>query len=164
MQKNSVNYWINILKLDKHPEGGWYKEIYRSDMVIDKKCFNGKYSGDRNSMTSIYYLLKKNEFSAFHKIKSDEIWHYYDGAPLILYTINENGELNKYILGTDKNCLPQVIIPANTWFGATTSGDYTLMGCTVSPGFDFEDFELASRKVLSEQFPQHSEIIRKLTR
>ncbi len=143
--------------MEKHPEGGWFKEIYRSLDVIPEKALSANFKGSRNCSTSIYYLLEKEDFSSFHRIKSDEIWHYYAGnSPVEIISI-EQGKIKKQLLGNDPdlNQNLQVIIPKNTWFAArlVNKQGFALAGCTVSPGFHFDDFELAGTMLLDE-FPQ----------
>ncbi len=163
----SAAYWIEKLNLNKHPEGGWYREIYRSQDVVSKACITDSFSGDRNFCTSIYYLLKDTDFSAFHRIKSDEIWHFYTGDSPVEILIIENSELRKELLGSnpENGESLQVVVPKNCWFAARlykTFG-FALSGCTVSPGFDFEDFEMGDEK-LAEEFPEFESEIRILLR
>ncbi|PLX11659.1 MAG: hypothetical protein C0598_07830 [Marinilabiliales bacterium] len=158
---NSANYFIEKLKLIKHPEGGWYKEVYRSEEFIDINSLDERFSSERNLSTSIFFLLEKNEFSAFHKIKSDEIWHYHSGSSLKLHMITPEGKLIEKKLGLDieNNEFPQVVVPHGYYFAAKTEGEFTLCGCTVSPGFDFSDFEMPNSESLTEMFPAQAEII-----
>jgi len=160
------NQWILNLDLKAHPEGGYYQEVYRSDEIIPKNALHERFNGERSLSTSIYYLLEGNQFSAFHKIKSDEIWHFYDGSSVRLVLISNNGKLIELNLGINNNEDPQVIIPKNTWFAAypLDKESYSLVGCTVSPGFDFNDFELGDRNSLLKTFPQHEELIIRLTK
>ena len=164
MPNRDSNYWVKKLKLEPHPEGGWFKEVYRSKETIDHSALPDKFTGSRNYSTAIYYLLEKGDYSAFHRIKSDELWHFYDGDSLEIIEIALSGELTKHILGLDIDAVtrPQITIPAGSWFAARPLGNYTLAGCTVSPGFDFQDFEMASREALLNEFPQHKNIIEKL--
>lgn len=164
MPNRNSNYWVKKLKLEPHPEGGWFKEVYRSVESIDKEALPQRFSGSRNYSTAIYYLLEKGDYSAFHRIKSDELWHFYDGDSLEIIEITPSGVLAKHVLGIDPslNVLPQITIAARSWFAARPLGSYTLAGCTVSPGFDFQDFEMASREALLSEFPQHKNIIGKL--
>ena len=163
----TANYVIKKLKLTKHPEGGYFKEVYRSEEFIPANVLPGRYNGERNFATSIFFLLKGNEFSSFHKIQSDETWHFYEGSTLELYILNEKSGINRYLLGRDLDNGEklQVTVPRNHWFGARVadSESFALLGCTVAPGFHFDDFELADRKTLLEQFPQHEKIIKELT-
>ena len=150
-------YWIKKLELEKHPEGGWYHEIYLSDDIVPQTGLPSSFRGERSFATSIYFLLERNDFSAFHRIKSDEIWHYYTGTSAIEILSLEKGKMKKYLVGNDpdKGETFQVIVPKNTWFAARLSNSrgYALAGCTVSPGFHFEDFELANEKLI-EEYPE----------
>lgn len=158
----NANYYITTLNLEKHPEGGYYKETYRSDEIVsidDRK---------RNVGTSIYFLLESRDVSHFHKLKSDEIFHFHDGSPLEIYIIDSEGELTRHVLGLDikKGEYPQILIPRGSIFGAEVinKNSFTLVGCTVFPGFSFEDFELLDRKYLLKLYPEHVEKIIKLTK
>jgi len=157
MPTRDSNYWIKNLNLQAHPEGGWFKETYRSKETIGKEALPERFPGSRNFSTAIYYLLEKGDLIAFHRIKSDELWHFYDGDGLEIIEITPSGELKKHILGlnTSPEALPQVTIAAGSWFASRPLGNYTLAGCTVSPGFNFEDFEMGSKKQLSTLFPLH---------
>lgn len=167
MPKRTADYWINRLNLSTHIEGGAFREIYRSPVMVPKPALPLSFSGSRSFCTSIYFLLKHNQFSAFHKIKSDEIWHFYYGDALLVYEINEWGQLQVHRLGNDpdKRESFQCVITAGNWFAARLApgGDYALVGCTVAPGFDFADFELAKQQELIGLFPEHKEIIKELT-
>ncbi len=164
MRGRNSEFWIQKLKLQPHPEGGWFKETYRSPERVAAEALPGRFTGKRNFSTAIYYLLEKGDFSAFHRIKSDEIWHFYAGDSLEIIEINSEGEKVNHYLGLDaeNDSVPQVVIPAGSWFAARPLGSYTLAGCTVSPGFDFNDFEMASRGELLKQFPQHKVVLNKL--
>ena len=156
-------YWIQKLELVPHPEGGFYRETYRSD-IMEKF---GDLMAVRNASTGIYFLLTEGNFSAFHKIKSDEMWHYYAGGTVVVYVIHASGELEVIRLGLDLDNgeVPQAVVPAGAWFGSRVeAGDYALVGCTVSPGFDFADFKLATRQGLTSAYPEHELIISELTR
>jgi len=158
---------IEKFDLSPHPEGGYFKETYRSSGEIDKNSLPQSYQGNRNYATCIYFLLTSDTFSAFHKIKQDEIWHFYAGAPIKLYIISEEGVYSEQIIGTNfsEGQIPQFVVPGNHWFAAKTitNNDYSFAGCSVSPGFDFKDFELPGRKELIAKFPEHKEIITGLT-
>ncbi|MFC2087394.1 cupin domain-containing protein [Bacteroidota bacterium] len=143
---------IKILDLKEHPEGGYYKETFRSTEKLDKIFLPQRYGESRNFYSSIYYLLEKNQLSKFHRLKSDEIWAFHSGLPLYLHCINaDSNQYELYQLGTDLEAgeIFQMMIPRNTWFCAEPVGDdfdYTLVSCIVSPGFDFSDFELGKNK------------------
>ena len=150
-----------------HPEGGFYKETYRSTESIAQNHLYGNFSGNRSYCTAIYFLLTSDNFSAFHKIKQDEIWHFYEGSPLNVHVISPDGNYTKHRVGSVSEGLsPQLVVPKGHWFASNIDAidSYCLVGCTVSPGFDFEDFKLADRHELTKIFPQHLNIIEKLTR
>ena len=158
LNKDRSTYLIQKLGLQRHPEGGYYTETYRSIDTIQEL--------NRNVQTCIYFLLQGNEVSKFHRIKSDEIWFYHEGSRLSIHTLGEQGH-QIHQLGPihDEGIQSQVIIPKNTIFGATldNNDDYVLVSCTVAPGFVFEDFELLERSNLLQEFPNCSEIIYQLT-
>jgi predicted cupin superfamily sugar epimerase len=160
-------FWIKRLKMLPHPEGGFFKETYRSEEVARREHLPDRFSGERNFSTSIYYLLENNQVSKLHRIKSDEMWHFYDGCGLVIYSIDSKGDLNENKLGLnpDQHESPQVLVKAGDWFGAKVSkpDSFCLAGCTVSPGFHFDDFEMGDRNYLLDTFPEHEEIICKLT-
>ncbi len=165
---HSVGELVTRLKLKTHPEGGWYRETYRAKEAIQQAALPGRFAGDRSLSTAIYFLLPAGVFSAFHRIASDECWHFYEGSPLIIYVIHPNGKLDKIKLGRDieDGQVFQAVVPAGCWFASMPIGaeGYTLTGCTVAPGFDFADFELANADDLSKEVPQHEELIRQLCR
>ncbi len=158
--------WIETLKLSPHPEGGYFREVYRSDESIVKSALPARFAANRSFCTAIYYLLEQGDFSAFHRIKSDELWHYYDGGKIDLHLIHPNGKEECLKLGKTAGTFPMHIVPHGCWFAASPAkgADYVLVGCTVSPGFDFSDFEMASREKMIRQFPQHSKLIEAYTR
>jgi predicted cupin superfamily sugar epimerase len=159
---------IQQLALLPHPEGGFYKEVYRSSLTIKADSLPPQFGGDRSISTSIYYLLQEGDFSAFHRIKSDELWHFYAGGTLLLHLINESGEYYTSSLGPNLATGEtfQVLMPAGVWFASEPAPGtlFTLAGCTVSPGFDFLDFEMAEREQMIRQFPRHKAIIERLSR
>jgi uncharacterized protein len=151
------------LGLGPHPEGGYFKEVYRSSKKISTE------QGERSLATSIYYYLESMDFSSWHRLKSDELWHYYSGDGLTIHKIDPEGKLTHVRLGdlsVDSGKEAQTIIPAGTWFAAEVDcvHSYILVGCTVFPGFDYADFELAKMEELIALFPQHEAIIRRLSR
>jgi len=163
---HSADYWIETLALAHHPEGGWFRESYRSSEQIPADALPERFHGPRSFCTAIYFLLERGDFSALHRIKSDEIWHFYEGAPLTVHVITPGGERYDILLGRDAACGHnlQAVVPAGCWFGAETRGAFSLVGCTVAPGFDFSDFEMGERARLTELFPQHRLLIDHLTR
>ena len=168
MDKKTADYWIRRLNLEEHPEGGYYKRVYTSELQLKQSSLPETFGGDRPVCTSIYYLLQQNEFSVFHRIQSDEGWHFYDGDGLKIYEINSDGSLTEHLLGLEieKGQSPFRFVKAGNWFAAELlpRSSYTLVGCTVSPGFDFSEFELADREKLTSVYPQHTKLIARLTR
>jgi predicted cupin superfamily sugar epimerase len=163
-----ASYWIQKLQLTEHVEGGAFREVYRSELTIPRHSLPLFFQGDRNAATNIYFLLAEGQFSAFHRIAADEIWHFYFGDPLFVYEIMHNGRLVTHKLGInpDKGESFQTVVKAGSWFASAPApgSEYGLVGCTVAPGFDFADFELADRGALTQQYPEHAELIEKLTR
>ncbi len=159
--------WIENLQLKAHPEGGFFREIYRSDERIAADALPGRFKEGRKFATSIYYLLDKKDISAFHKIKQDEIWHHYDGKGCEVFIIFKDGSLIVKKLGLDveNDCHPQIVVPRNTWFAARNLDEesFSLMGCTVAPGFEFDDMELAETESLLAEYPEHAELIKQLS-
>ena len=160
--------YIEKLQLESHPEGGYYKEIFRAGEMILPENLPKRYKSSRNYSTSIYFLLEGNQVSNFHRLKSDEQWHFYDGSSIVVYAIDEGGNLNKILLGRniENGESPQTIIKQNSWLAAdlVDKTSFALIGCTVAPGFDFNDFELGIRDELIHTFPKLRELIYKLTR
>jgi len=168
MKPKTAAYWIEKLNLIEHPEGGYFREIYRSAEAIQGEHLPKRFTGPRAFSTSIYYLLEGDDFSSFHRLKADEVWHFYSGCPLTIYSINLQGILSQIILGSDlaQGEVFQAVVPAGSWFAATPneSHSYTLAGCAVSPGFEMDDFELGKRGALVKKFPQHKQLIERFTR
>jgi predicted cupin superfamily sugar epimerase len=174
-------YWIDRLALTPHPEGGYFRETYRAAESVPPDALPARYGGARALSTAIYFLLPAGECSALHRIRSDELWHYYAGDPLTLVTIDDAGLLTTHVLGpeVERGERFQVLAPAGVWFGAEVpdrspsggasdvpggvSRAFTLVGCTVAPGFDFADFELGTRTELVRRYPQHRAVIEHLT-
>lgn len=164
---------IRILHLQPHPEGGHFRETYRAPLdVAGISVADGVSYPIRSASTSIYFLLKRGEISGLHRIRSDEVWHFYAGAPITVTAIHADATIATWRLGQNmfSGERPQCVVPAGAWFGAALapdsasgSPDFALAGCTVAPGFAFEDFELADRQDLIREFPMHAELIRRLT-
>jgi len=161
----TASYFIDKLRLQPHPEGGYFAETYRSEMAIPANVFPEKSNGNRNVSTAIYFLLEGHQFSAFHRIKSDEIWHFYAGIPLNVYIIHPDGSLETLKIGNDleNGYMYQGTVKAGCWFASRpiNKQGFSLVGCTVSPGFDFTDFELAGKELI-DAFPQHQDLIQTL--
>jgi predicted cupin superfamily sugar epimerase len=160
--------WIDELQLRPHPEGGYFRETYRSAEVVARAHLPSRFSGDRAFSTAIYFLLEGTDFSALHRIQQDEVWHHYDGSSVTIDLISPAGDHSAVRLGRnlDAGERPQAVIPAGFLFGAflTDPRSYALVGCTVAPGFDFDDFTLPRRDELVKQYPQHRQLIERLTR
>ncbi len=166
MTINELHNWVSKLGLTPHPEGGYYKSTFVSDEQITDIELSVNFEGERKLYTSIYFLLPSEEVSHFHRLKSDELWYYHGGSPLTIHVIHENGEYEELKLGLDleKGEVPQILVKKNSIFGSSVMEKDTcsLVGCMVSPGFEFRDFELFTQKELLEKYPQHQEIIMKL--
>ena len=159
----TVADWIARLQLAHHPEGGYYRETYRSTERIPANGLPVRFQGERPVATAIYYLLPAGEVSVLHRLKSDELWHFYDGGALHLHLFGPDGNYHTLSLSGD---VPQAVVSAGNWFGAelAAGAPYALVGCTVAPGFDFRDFELASRAALLARHPEHPTVIERLTK
>ena len=159
---------ITHFHLHPHPEGGWYAQSYRSTESIPAAALPERFTGDRLFSTAIYFLLEQGNFSAFHRIKSDECWHFYSGDPLEIFILHNDGSLQVVTLGSsiEKGHHFQFVVPANCWFSSRPAAEsrYCFVGCTVAPGFDFTDFEMANAATLSKEYPSHSVLIETLCR
>ncbi|WP_300674034.1 cupin domain-containing protein [Desulfoluna sp.] len=161
-----VHELIATLDLIPHPEGGYYRETYKSDLCFDANKERPTFSGRRSCGAAIYFLLEGNNISRMHRIKADELWHFYEGAALSVHVIHPDGTLEEIRLGTDtaRGETFQALVKAGCWFGASLpNGGHALVGCTTHPGFEFEDFHMAERADLLNQWPEHETIIKKLT-
>ncbi|TFV95518.1 cupin domain-containing protein [Algoriphagus kandeliae] len=155
-----IAYLVDKLGMLPHPEGGFYAETFRHEINIQTD------SGERNLSTVIYFLLTSENVSKFHRIKSDEHWFWHEGSPLNVHLLNARGHQILRLGPVDnQDCQPQQLVPAKTIFGSSVeeSDSYALVSCVVAPGFDFRDFELFSEDELLQEFPNESEIIRRLT-
>lgn len=198
----NAKYWIKKLRLEPHPEGGYFRQTYKSELIVPLPASGniraidfhppaenagrvGQATGTpelvraRAASTAIYFLLDGGNFSAFHRLRSDEMWHFYAGSPLIVHVIEAAGEYSSILLGNDADAGQrfQAVVKAGCWFASEIEhshfsqrrrevghASYALVGCTVAPGFEFEDFELAKREELAGKFPRHRELIERLTR
>jgi uncharacterized protein len=167
MEKDAP-YWIDKLQLIGHAEGGYYREVYRSQAKVPAPHLPGATAQARNMATSIYFLLTKDQFSAFHRISSDELWHFYTGQSVLIYEIDPRGALCVHRLGPNPEQGEQwmAVVRGGNWFASRLAegGSYALVGCTVSPGFEFSDFQLASREELTKRYPEHADLVASLTR
>ncbi len=163
-----ARYWIEKLSLEPHPEGGYFRVTYAAELALSKESLPSQYKGSRPASTAIYFLLDSENFSAFHRIQSDELWHFYAGDPLVVHVIDQSGKLSEILLGSDVEAgqVFQSSVKAGCWFASELKpgGSFGLVGCTVAPGFDFDDFELGKQEDLQQIYPQHKKLIEKLTR
>lgn len=166
--RNDARYWIEKLRLEPHPEGGYFRQTYRSEVVIAREALPARFTGARAASTAIYFLLEGKKFSAFHRLRSDEVWHFYAGAPVLVHVIENGGQYSSILLGSDLEAgqVPQAVVRAGCWFASHVADwkSFAVVGCTVSPGFDFQDFEMGERAELVARFPQQRELIERLTR
>jgi uncharacterized protein len=163
-----AQYWIDQLKLEPHPEGGFFRQTYRAPLVLEQHALPPTFRGRRNASTAIYFLLAGEDFSALHRLAADEVWHFYAGSTLLVHSIDLDGSPSVTKLGQNPEAGEQFqcVAPAGHWFGSCLEEpkEYALAGCTVAPGFDFADFEMGERGGLIAQYPQHRKLIEKLTR
>lgn len=150
-----ARHLIEHHQLAPHPEGGYYRETFRSSRTV------AAHGGERNALTLIYFLLPEGSFSAFHRVRSDEAWHFYEGSPLELHSIDLQGHHHVTVLDGSTR---QWVVPAGHWQAARPQGGYAFVGCSVAPGFSFEDFEMADPKELVALFPQHGSVLETLVR
>jgi uncharacterized protein len=160
-------YWIRKLDLTPHPEGGYYRQTYSADLVLPKDSLPPDFTGPRPASTAIYFLLDAKNFSVFHRLRSDELWHFYAGGALLVHVIAADGKYFMIQLANNPEAgdVLQAVVKAGCWFASEVKDgkSFALVGCTVAPGFDFEDFELAERGELVRSYPQHRELIDRLT-
>jgi predicted cupin superfamily sugar epimerase len=155
---------IARLQLQPHPEGGHYRETYRSTEILHRPDLGV----DRSASTAIHYLLSGDAYSAWHRIRSDEVWHFHAGGSLLVHVLDGHGGVVTHRLGNaleDPQAVFQAVVPAGRWFAAerVSAARYTLVGCTVAPGFEFSDFELADGARLMAEYPAHAELIARLS-
>jgi predicted cupin superfamily sugar epimerase len=162
---NTAAYWIQHLSLEPHPEGGFFKELYRSSITIEKKMLPLGFQDSRRLATSIYYLLRSDDISRFHRLRSDELWYFHYGSSFRIIIIDQEGHKQTKLLGPriEKAEHMQVLIPAGTIFGAEITGQesFGLVSCVVTPGIDFQDFEMYNKEDLLQAYPKHKELIEK---
>jgi len=193
-ERVDAKYWIEKLGLEVHPEGGYFRQTYKSELRIVPEASGRAHAvakgaarmgqpgfyGSRSASTGIYFLLEREDFSAFHRLRSDEMWHFYMGSPLVVHVLDPAGEYSSILLGGDPKTGQafQAVVRAGCWFAAELGQkprfsqssleveppSYALVGCTVAPGFEFEDFEMARREELQAMYPSRKEMIQRLTR
>lgn len=180
-------YYVQKFNMQPHPEGGYFAETYRAVETIAQSALPGRFGGERSFGTAIYFLLESHHMSALHRIKSDEVWHFYAGVPLEVFVIYPDKTLTIIRLGNnpEQGDVFQAVVPAGCWFGSkpvvdatvvdatvvdagaistvANGTDFSFVGCTVAPGFDFADFEMANRTDLLAKFPEHKAVIEMLT-
>ncbi len=166
MTASAADY-IARFQLQPHPEGGYFRETYRSTETVSARALPSRFAGNRALGTAIVFLLPSAQISCFHRIRADEIWHFYAGSPLTLHILDHDGSYRHLLLGPDIHSghFPQTVVLHDTWFAASVAAPdaFSLTGCTTAPGFDFEDFEMASRQDLLARFPRHADLVRRLT-
>lgn len=157
--------WIKKLQLLPHPEGGYFRELYRAPFSLSGEYYPQKFDSPRNTATSIYFLLKAGQISHFHQLKSDELWYFHDGKPIKIHILHSSGEYETKLLGNSlgEQCHLQIILPAGVIFAAEVNSPtgFSLVGCMVTPGFDFTDFKLYKFEELKDKYPDHKEILQK---
>jgi hypothetical protein len=159
---------VKHLRLERHPEGGWFRETYRARETTPREALPERFRGPRAHATSILYLLERGDRSRLHRIAADEIWHFHLGDPLVVHVLEGAMGRRDLRLGPDLARGQQLtgVVEAGAWFGARSEGGahgFSLVACTVAPGFDFEDFEFGDRARLLEAFPGERELILALT-
>jgi uncharacterized protein len=182
LRAKGAKYWIEKLQLVAHPEGGYFRQTYISNVKIAREALPAGFGGARAASTAIYFLLEGENFSAFHRLRSDELWHFYAGTPLVVHVIEPGGKYSLILLGNgvERGEVFQAVVKAGCWFASEVVTNshvwqnrpdvghpqplWALVGCTVAPGFDFEDFEIGKREELVREFSQHRVLIQRLTR
>ena len=166
MNQQDPQFYISKLGLEPHPEGGYFRRTFESKEQTSDQELTVHFEGKRMLYTSIYFLLTSNDVSHFHRLQSDELWYYHAGSPLSVHMIDENGVYTEHKLGLDleNGEVPQVLVPKNTIFGSSVKDQdtFSLVGCMVSPGFEYQDFELFTQEELLSKYPEHKEIILKI--
>jgi predicted cupin superfamily sugar epimerase len=172
----TAQHWIKHLKLQPHPEGGYYKEVFRSEKEVlradtansgaPSATFGANPGIAKQACTSIYYLLEGEDFSGFHRLASDELWYFHKGEPLNIHVIDQQGIHTTVELSDSPTGNLQAVIPPNTWFASEvpSRNGFSLVSCAVAPGFDFAEFEMAKKEELIRQYPQHQALLGRLCR
>jgi len=156
----TVESLIEKYELQRHPEGGWYREIHRSALSIGRPA---GYPGERTALTVIYFLLAEGDFSAFHRLRGEEVWIHLAGAPLELVLLDREPVL-RLLTSAGGGGTPVAVVSPGLLQAARTFGDFSLVSCLVAPGFDFADFTIPSRELLLADYPEHAAVIERFTR
>ena len=162
METQTVSHWIATLHLQPHPEGGYYKEVYRSPNQVTRKDSDET----KSACTSIYYLLEGEDYSGFHRIKSDELWYFHKGSPLHIHVINEEGIHETNELSDTATGSLSLVVKAGLWFASEipSKSGFALVSCAVAPGFEFSEFEMAKKDELTAAYPVYKDILVRLCR
>ena len=159
--------WIRRLALEPHPEGGFFRETWRSPETLPGAALPARFGAGRSLGTAILYLLRGQDRSRLHRLHADEIWHFHCGGPLILHLLEPSGGYERFTLGpgAQRGEVFQCVVPHGCWFGAEPADGvpFALAGCTVAPGFSYDDFELAERGALLASHPRHRALIERMT-
>lgn len=167
--RRTAAYWIEHLGLEPHPEGGYFRETYRSPEAIPRAGLPQRYDGpSRTLATAIYFLITRDNPSHFHRLLSDELWHFYAGTHIVIHRLTPAGQYERDLLGADleQGARPQLLVPGGDWFAVEVAGqtaDYALVGCTTAPGFEYQDFELGHQTELQAAYPDAENLIARLT-
>jgi predicted cupin superfamily sugar epimerase len=162
MTTHNASYYINHLNLQPHPEGGYYREVFRSEQEV----LRAGATTVKQACTSIYYLLERGDFSGFHRIASDELWYFHTGAPLFIHVIGENGSHSQIELSDELSGSLSTVVKAGLWFASEipSKEGFALVSCAVAPGFEFSEFEMAQKETMLALYPQHGELLERLCR
>src|SRR5579859_8127016 len=166
--KENAAYWVEKLRLEAHPEGGYFRQTYKAELMLPKAALPAEFAGTRAASTAIYFLLEGENFSGFHRLRSDEVWHFYVGAALVVHVIDSAGKYSTILLGSDLEAgqVFQAVVRVGSWFASHVADwkSFAVVGCTVAPGFEFADFEMGKRAELVAIYPEQREVIERLTR
>lgn len=162
MTAHNTSYYINHLNLQPHPEGRFYREVFRSEQEV----LRAGSTTIKQACTSIYYLLEGGDFSGFHRIASDELWYFHKGAPLFIHVIGKNGTHSQIELSDELSGSLSAVVKAGLWFASEipSKEGFALVSCAVAPGFEFNEFEMAQKETMLTLYPQHGELLERLCR
>ncbi len=162
MTTHDASYYIKHLNLQPHPEGGYYKEVFRSEQEV----LRAGSEAIKQACTSIYYLLEGEDFSGFHRIASDELWYFHKGAPLLIHVIDAHGGYTQIELSDELSGSLSAVVKAGLWFASEipSKEGFALVSCAVAPGFEFSEFEMEDKDAMVDLYPQHGELLNRLCR